>query len=121
MRAAGGRMDFGEEAAVAEPSQRMTRLQAMLEKQPNDPFLLYSLGMEYKNAGDPARALEWFDRTLRSDPNYCYAYFQKGQTLETTGDADAAKRTYRDGIEAAKRSGDEHARSELQGALEMIE
>jgi Tfp pilus assembly protein PilF len=106
---------------VAEPSQRMTRLQAMLEKQPDDAFLLYSLGMEYKNAGDPAAALEWFDRTLSADPNYCYAYFQKGQTHESAGDAEAAKRAYREGIEAAKRSGDEHARSELQGALEMIE
>jgi Tfp pilus assembly protein PilF len=99
----------------------MTRLVAMLEKQPNDAFLLYSLGMEYKNAGDPARGLEWFDRTLRADPNYCYAYFQKGQAHESIGDADAAKRAYREGIEAAKRSGDEHARSELQGALEMID
>jgi Tfp pilus assembly protein PilF len=106
---------------VAEPSQRMTRLQAMLEKQPDDAFLLYSLGMEYKNAGDPAAALEWFDRTLSADPNYCYAYFQKGQTHESAGDAEAAKRAYREGVEAAKRSGDEHARGELQGALEMIE
>ena len=106
---------------MAEPSQRMNRLLAMLEKQPNDPFLLYSLGMEYKNAGDGARAVEQFDRTLRADPNYCYAYFQQGQTQEAAGDVEAARRAYREGIEAAKRSGDEHARSELQGALEMIE
>ena len=106
---------------MADASDRMTKLSAMLEKQPSDPFLLYSIGMEHKKADDPARAIEFFDRTLRADPGYCYAYYQKGQTLESTGDAEGAKRVYREGIEAAARVGDEHARGEIQGALEMLE
>jgi len=99
----------------------MGKLQAMLDRQPNDPFLLYSLGMEYRKLNDPARAVEFFDRTLRADPGYCYAYYQKGQAYESAGDAEAAKRAYREGIEAAARTGDEHARGEIQGALDMIE
>ena len=106
---------------MAEPSQRMTRLQAMLEKQPDDPFLLYSLGMEYKNAGDPARALEWFDRTLRADPNYCYAYFQKGQTHESTGDAEAAKRATVTASRPPSGAATSSAERDARGRLEMIE
>ena len=106
---------------MADPSDRMSKLSAMLEKQPNDPFLLYSIGMEHKKADDPARAIEFFDRTLAADPGYCYAYYQKGQVLESAGDAESAKRVYREGIEAAVRVGDDHARGEIQGAMEMLD
>ena len=37
-----------------------------------------------------------------------------------TGDIEAAKRSYNDGIVAAKRSGDAHALSEIEGALQML-
>ena len=59
---------------MAEPSDRMRKLEAMLAQQPTDPFLLYSLGMEHKKANDLAAALSFFDRTLQADPGYCYAY-----------------------------------------------
>jgi len=106
---------------VVEPSERMKKLRAMLDQQPDDPFLVYGLGMEYKKAGDPARAIESFDRVIHLDPGYCYAYFQKGQTHEADGDVDAARRAYRDGIEAATRKGDAHALDEIRGALEMLD
>jgi tetratricopeptide (TPR) repeat protein len=93
----------------------------MLTKQPHDPFLLYGIALEHKKSNDPAKAIEFLDRTLTADPGYCYAYFQKGQVQELQGDLDAAKRTYHEGIEAAKRKGDDHARQEIEGALQMIE
>jgi Tfp pilus assembly protein PilF len=77
--------------------------------------------MEFKKAGDAARAIEHFDKTIDIDPGYAYAYYQKGQVLESTGDAEAAKRTYREGIEAAKKKGDAHAAGEIEAALSMIE
>ena len=106
---------------MAEPSERMRKLQAMLQKQPDDTFLLYGLAMEYKKAGEAAKAIEHFDRVLALDPGYCYAYHQKGLVYESAGDADAARRAYRAGIEAATRKGDLHARDEITAALEMIE
>jgi len=92
----------------------------MLEKQPADPFLLYGMGMEYKKGGDLSQAVAYFDRTLAADPGYCYAYYQKGQVQEAMGDPTAAKETYRQGIAAAVRKGDEHAKGEIEGALELI-
>jgi Tfp pilus assembly protein PilF len=99
----------------------MRRLRQMLQRQPDDPFLLYGLAMEYKKAGDAGRALEYFDHVLRRDPNYCYAYYQRAQVHESLGDVDAAKRTLRQGIEAARRSGDAHALSEIEAALTLLE
>ena len=103
------------------PSHRMQQLRKMLDRTPADPFLLYGMALEYKKASEPRQALEYLDRTIRADAGYCYAYFQRGQVYEQTGDLAAAKQAYRDGIEAAKKKGDEHARSELEGALSMIE
>ena len=101
-------------------SEKLDQLHAMLQKQPNDPFLLYGIAMEHKKLNEPAQAIDFLNRVILQDPNYCYAYFQSGQICEITGDFDAAKRSYNDGIAAARRVGDAHAQSELEGALSML-
>ena len=102
-------------------SDRMRQLQQMLQRQPDDPFLLYGLAMEYKKANQPDLAIEHFDRVLRRDPNYCYAYYQRAQVHESLGDVEAARQSLRDGLGAADRSGDAHARSEIEAALSLLE
>jgi tetratricopeptide (TPR) repeat protein len=102
------------------PGDRLPQLQRMLQTSPDDPFLLYGIGMEHKKAGDAARAVEYFDRTIAADPGYCYAYYQRGQVRETAGDEEGARRSYREGIEAAAKKGDAHARGELEAALELL-
>ncbi len=102
-------------------SERLEKLRTMLEREPNDPFLLYGIAMEHKKLNDAAAALEFFDRVTRLDPGYCYAYHQKGLVHESQGDTDAAKRAYREGIEAAVKKGDDHARGEIEAALSMID
>jgi tetratricopeptide (TPR) repeat protein len=106
---------------VAEPTARMNKLLAMLEKQPGDPFLLYGLGMEHKTAGDGVGAIKLFTKVIERDPGYCYAYYQRGLAQESAGEVDAAKASYREGIAAAERKGDAHARGELEAALSMLE
>ena len=102
-------------------SSRLTKLQSMLEKAPDDPFLLYAIALEHKKAGQSALALEFLGRVVRIDPGYCYAYHQRGLIHEAAGDVVAARQAYREGIEAATKKGDAHARGEIQAALEMIE
>ena len=101
--------------------QRLQQLLKMLEREPNDAFVLYGIALEYKKSNELSHAIEYLDRVLRVDPGYCYAYFQKGQIQEARGDVEGAKRTYQDGISAAKQKGDDHAQAELEGALQMIE
>jgi Flp pilus assembly protein TadD len=102
------------------PSERLRKLQEMLQKQPDDAFLLYGIAMEYKKAGQMKEALAQLDRVIAVDPGYCYAYYQKGLVLEETGDINAARNAYRTGIEMAGQKGDAHARSELQAALDLL-
>jgi Tfp pilus assembly protein PilF len=101
-------------------NNRLEQLQAMAQKNPRDPFLLYGIGMELKKVGDAAAAVEFFEKTLAVDPGYCYAYYQKGQVQESTGETDAAKETYRAGIAAAQAKGDGHAAGEIAAALELL-
>jgi Flp pilus assembly protein TadD len=98
----------------------MNKLRAMLEQQPDDPFLLYALAMEHKKAGEASAAIEHFRRVIQLDPGYCYAYHQIGLIHENAGDTASAKSAYQEGIDAAIRKGDAHAREEIEAALEML-
>ena len=102
-------------------NDRLAKLQQMLAREPNDTFLLYGIALEHKKLNDPKQAIEYLDRVIALDPGYCYAYHQKGLVYESSGDLDAARRSYRDGIEAARRKGDAHAQGEIEAALAMIE
>jgi len=102
-------------------SERLEKLTAMLRRQPDDPFLLYGVALEHKKLGDHASALKFLDRVTAVDPGYCYAWHQKGLIHESNGDTEAAKKAYREGIEAANRVGDAHAKEEITAALSMVE
>jgi len=102
-------------------SDRLQKLQAMLEREPNDTFLLYGIALEHKKANRVADAVAFFDKVIQLDPGYCYAYHQKGLTHEQAGNIAAAKQAYRDGMAAARKKGDEHARQEIEAALSLLE
>lgn len=97
------------------------QLTKLLAVDPNDTFVLYALAMEYRKLKDFQKAMEFLDRTLQVDPNYCYAYYQKGQVYEACGDLESARQSYRRGVDAALRTSDHKARSELEAALSAIE
>ncbi len=102
-------------------TDRMQKLQAMIAKDPADPFLYFALGMEHKKLKQTAQAIEFFNKTLERDPGYCVAYHQAALTWEDAGDLETARRTYREGMVAANKKGDHHAAEEMQAALSMIE
>ncbi|MFT3786992.1 MAG: tetratricopeptide repeat protein [Tepidisphaeraceae bacterium] len=100
---------------------RLDQILSMLAKSPNDAFLLYAAALEYKKASQFEQAIDHLNRCLAVDPNYCYAYYQKGQVLEESGDNTAAAKAYREGIVAARRVGDGKAEGELLQALAIVE
>jgi tetratricopeptide (TPR) repeat protein len=99
----------------------MQQLHALLEKTPDDAFLLYGIALEHKKADEPEKAIEYLNRTIAIDPKYCYAYYQKGQIYESMHDFDAARGAYQAGLSAAKSAGDAHAESEIEAALEALD
>jgi tetratricopeptide (TPR) repeat protein len=106
---------------MTEPhSGRLQQLLKMLEREPNDAFLLYGIAIEYKNLNESNTALEYLDRVLQVDPNHSYTYYQQGQVLEGMGETERARERYQAGIESANRAGDGKARGELEAALDML-
>jgi Tfp pilus assembly protein PilF len=99
---------------------RVEVLKNILSVKPEDSFARYGLAMEHVKAGDFENAVAEFRNLISYNPDYCYAYFHGAQGLEKLGRAEEARQMYRAGIEAASRTGDEHARSELEAALDLL-
>ena len=99
---------------------RVDALKEMLAEDPANSFARYGLAIEYMKAGSLDAAAAEFRALLDRDPNYAAAYFHGGQTLERMGLVEEAKEMYERGIEVTTRSGDSHARSELQAALDLL-
>ncbi|MCU1296975.1 MAG: hypothetical protein JWO91_1253 [Acidobacteriaceae bacterium] len=92
-------------------------LTEILSQNANDAFARYGLAMEYSNAGEIEKALEEFGKLLGSNPDYTAGYFMAAQTLAKSGREDEAKKMLGDGIASAKRTGNGHALSEMEGML----
>ncbi len=99
---------------------RIEALKAMVAQNPADAFARYGLAMELINGGEIAGGVAEFRALLEHNPNYAAAYFHGGQALEKLGDVEQARELYEKGIEVTARTGDQHARSELQAALDML-
>jgi len=100
---------------------RLETLMNLLAQKPGDSFLRYGLAMEYRNAGNLEAAVAEFHSLIAADPDYAASYFHGGQTLERLGRIEEARELYRKGIEVTTRKGEEHARSEMQGALDLLD
>jgi tetratricopeptide (TPR) repeat protein len=100
--------------------ERIALLQKMLDAEPTDAFCLYSMGQEHAKQGALMEAVQWYDRTLAADADYCYAYFHKARALEQLGKVEEALTTLRSGLDHARRCGDSHAASEIASYLDTL-
>ncbi|HZE81727.1 MAG TPA: tetratricopeptide repeat protein [Candidatus Polarisedimenticolia bacterium] len=104
---------------MTEPT-RLQMLAQFLEQNPGDAFARYGLAMEYSKVGQTEQALAEFQRLLELHPDYTNGYFMAAQTLERTGRTPEAKQMLENGVEAAKRTGNKHALSEMAGMLDEL-
>lgn len=99
---------------------RLEILRSMVAQKPSDAFARYGLAMEYANSGKLEQAVEEYRMLLADHPDYAAAYYHGGQALEKLGRTEDARDFYRRGIEVTSRTGDQHARSELEAALDLL-
>lgn len=100
--------------------QKKTRRQVLeefLAKRPGDAFSRYGLALECVNSGDVAAADGNFRELLKSNPDYVPAYLMYGQMLAREGREGEAKQVLTSGIDAANKSNNAHARSEMEALL----
>lgn len=92
-------------------------LAEILTNNPGDAFARYGLAMEYSNQGNIPQAMEEFGKLLSAHPDYTAGYFMAAQTLAKADRIDEAKKMLSNGIASAKRTGNAHAQSEMEGML----
>ena len=90
---------------------------AMLADQPENAMIWYGLASEqYKleNWGEAAKSLR---QVVSFNPEYTAAYQMLGTVLANAGDLDGAQHAWRNGIEAAGRTGAWKAGQHMQSLL----
>ena len=94
----------------------------MLEKEPEDLFLNYALGLEYANdLNKVADAESQFKIVLGLDPNYIPGYYQLGQLLASLMRTPEALDYYKAGLQKAKEQKNNKAINEFGEAIFMLE
>ena len=97
------------------------QIRDLLAREPEDTFLNFGLAMALWSERDTNAALAQFERTLRIDGDYVPAHFQRGRLLAELGRDDDAIAVLNAGIEAAIRTGDTHAKGEMEEFLAGLE
>jgi len=100
---------------------RVAMLSKILTQNPDDAFARYGLAMEHSKAGDADRAMEEFGKLLATHPDYTAGYFMAAQTLAKAGRNAEAMQQLTAGISSARRTGNQHALSEMQAMLDELE
>lgn len=92
-----------------------------LTKKPQDDFARYALGMEYTKAERFDDALATYETLIAQNANYSAGYMQSALLLQRLGRLPEAVERMREGVAAATRAKDNHARREMQGFLDDME
>lgn len=95
---------------------RLSRLKAFYEEDPEDPFTRFALAQEHLKQGNTEEALAFFEELVDTDPGYVGTYYHLGKLYERLDRTDEALSTYEQGIEVARERGETKALSELQDA-----
>lgn len=104
---------------MAELSRR-EKIEQMLEEDPQDTFLRYSLALELAKDGQLTAGLDRLRELCQTNPPYVPAFFRSAQLLADDDQIEAARGFLRDGIEQARAQNDLHAAAEMGEMLSDI-
>jgi len=98
-------------------ASRREKIEALLAEDPTDVFLRYSLALELEAAGEWEAGLDILQDLARGDPPYVPAFHMAAQHLIPRDRIEDARRALREGIEAARAQGNQHAAAEMSELL----
>ena len=87
-------------------TSRAKMFRKLLERDQNNPMVLYSLGNELFKEKKHAEAREYLSRAVQNKPDYSVAYRALGRTLSELGEDAEARRVFAEGREVAQKNGD---------------
>ncbi len=94
---------------------RLEQLLQFLTEDPNDPFNLYALALEYQKH-DTKKACQLFDLLLTDHKDYVPTYYQAGKLFQEIGEREKSLQIFESGIEIARSKKDFKTLRELQAA-----
>ena len=101
-------------------NSRVSALQKILDKNPNDTRALFGLANEYEKNAQWPEVVEQLSRYLQIADDEGNAWGRLGNALRETGRADEAREAYRRGIEVARQHGHPSMAAEFEGVLEEL-
>jgi Tfp pilus assembly protein PilF len=96
-------------------ASRINLLEQYYKDDPNDPFNLYALALEYLHT-DELKSKLFFDKLLKEQPDYVPTYYHAAKLYQQLNDIPTAQSIYQKGIAVAKEKNDAKALRELQSA-----
>src|ERR671917_2520374 len=87
-------------------TSRTDMFRKLLERDPENPMVLYSLGNELFKELKYFEAKEYLSRAVRNKPDYSVAHRTLGRTLYELGENAEAHRVFAEGREVAQKNGD---------------
>ena len=99
---------------------RRQKIESMLQDEPDDIFLRYSLALLMEADGEWEASLNILQELARSTPPYVPACQMAAQHLVKYGKPEDARRAIREGIEEARRQNLSHAAGEMAELLVSI-
>jgi predicted Zn-dependent protease len=102
-------------------TSRAEMFRRLLEKDPNNTMILFSLGSELFKEGRYQEARELLARAVENKPDYSVAYRMLGRTHYELDENAEARRVFTKGREVAKENGDLQTVREIDVFLHRVE
>ena len=103
------------------PDDRIEKLRALTESEPDDALARFLLGREASSLGLHEEARDAFRAAVEIDPHYTAAYRHWGNALEALGEYAEAAAAYARGVRVAESSRDLQAGKEMAAFLKRLE
>lgn len=101
-------------------NQRIQQLIRFVQEEPDEPFNVYALAMEYV-ANEPVQARAYFDDLLTRFPDYLPTYYHAAALYAALDERDRAAALYEKGIDLARIQQNQKTMLELQRAQQAFE
>ena len=101
-------------------TERIEKIKQMLQAEPNDAFLQYSLAMELVSAERFGEAVTAFRACVELDESNLPAHVEAAKAMRSAGDLQAAREMFAMAMELAALQGESHVRDYIQQQLDGL-
>ena len=98
---------------------KIAALEALLEENPDDPFVIYALAREYEQEAGSMQAALMYEHLVTNYPDYIATYYHYAKFLQEAGNHTEALKLLLKGIERGLEMKELHAVNEMKELLAL--